>query len=163
MIELYHGSNTQIDEIDISRCKPNKDFGRGFYLTDIEQQALDMAYRRTNIMGTGKPTVTAFLFDEKHLTDGSLRVLQFDKPSQEWARFILANRNSRKTGYSHGYDVVIGPIADDGVVLQLDLFTEGLITIDELVRRLTYRRLNRQYYFGTSAAISLLVKKNHFA
>lgn len=159
MIELYHGSNVEIDQIDLSCSKPDKDFGRGFYLTDIKQQALDMAYRRTNIVGSGRPTVTSYLFDEKVLTDGSLKVLQFDKPSKEWARFILANRNSRKTGFSHDYDIVTGPVADDGVVLQLDLFSDGLITLEELVRRITYRRLNSQYFFATQKAISLLTKK----
>lgn len=159
MIELYHGSNMEIVQIDFSRCKPNKDFGRGFYLTNIQQQALDMAYRRTNIMGTGTPTVTTFLFDEKKLSDGSLNVLKFEQPTKEWARFILANRNSRKTGFSHNYDIVTGPIADDGVVLQLDLYQDGVISIDELVRRITYRRLNRQYFFGTQKAFSLLIAK----
>lgn len=71
----------------------------------------------------------------------------------------MANRNSRKTGFTHDYDIVIGPVADDGVVVLLDLFNDGLIEIDELVRRLTYRRLNRQYFFGTQKAASLLIKK----
>ena len=49
MIELYHGSNIEIENIDFRFCKPNKDFGKGFYLTDIYQQAVDMAKRRTSI------------------------------------------------------------------------------------------------------------------
>lgn len=32
MITLYHGSNIEIQEINLSLCKPGKDFGRGFYL-----------------------------------------------------------------------------------------------------------------------------------
>ena len=40
---LYHGSNTAIDGIDLNRCRPYKDFGRGFYLTDIREQAQRMA------------------------------------------------------------------------------------------------------------------------
>lgn len=35
MMTLYHGSNVLIDHIDLSMSKPNKDFGKGFYLTDI--------------------------------------------------------------------------------------------------------------------------------
>lgn len=42
MLELYHGSNLAIEQIDLSLCKPYKDFGKGVYLTDILQQALDM-------------------------------------------------------------------------------------------------------------------------
>lgn len=85
----------------------------------------------------------------------SLKVLSFDAPSKEWAKFILANRD-RKAKFAHDYDIVIGPIADDGVAFQLQKFKDGGITLDELVRELTYRRLNRQYFFGTEKAIRLL-------
>ena len=53
MITLYHGSNMEIDTIDLNRCRPDKDFGQGFYLTDIRKQAEFMALRRTRIMGEG--------------------------------------------------------------------------------------------------------------
>ena len=33
-MKLYHGTNIDFSEIDFKKCKPNKDFGRGFYLTD---------------------------------------------------------------------------------------------------------------------------------
>ena len=32
---LYHGSTVEIKEIDLSLSKPNKDFGKGFYLLTI--------------------------------------------------------------------------------------------------------------------------------
>lgn len=38
-MKLYHGSNTQIQNINLSMCRPYKDFGTGFYLTDIKEQA----------------------------------------------------------------------------------------------------------------------------
>ena len=44
---LYHGTYTQFDSIDLDKCRPFKDFGKGFYLTDIRQQAEEMAIRRT--------------------------------------------------------------------------------------------------------------------
>lgn len=43
---LYHGTNIDIQSIDLEQCMPYKDFGRGFYLTDLEQQAKDMALRK---------------------------------------------------------------------------------------------------------------------
>lgn len=55
MIELYHGSNVGIATIDLCKCSPNKDFGRGFYLIDIREQAVQMAQRRTRIAGWGTP------------------------------------------------------------------------------------------------------------
>lgn len=41
-MRLFHGTNIDFKEIDFQKCKPNKDFGKGFYLTDIKQQALDI-------------------------------------------------------------------------------------------------------------------------
>ena len=136
MIILYHGSNVRIEEIDLNRCHPYKDFGKGFYLTDIEEQARQMAVRRTRIAGEGSPIVTAYAFDERLLDDASLRVKRFDKPSEEWALFILENRQGLAR---ECYDIVIGPI-----------------TLDTLVKELTYRKLNRQYFFGTELSISKL-------
>ena len=56
----------------------------------------------------------------------------------------------------HEYDIVIGPIADDGVVYQINLYMQHFITIDQLVQGLTYKKLNRQYFFGTEKAIAKL-------
>lgn len=33
---LYHGSNVPIDVIDLSKSRPGKDFGKGFYLSADE-------------------------------------------------------------------------------------------------------------------------------
>ena len=41
----YHGSDTYIDAIDLAKSKPRKDFGCGFYVTNIYRQAEDMANR----------------------------------------------------------------------------------------------------------------------
>lgn len=155
MITLYHGSNVEIETINLDKCSPYKDFGKGFYLTDIKEQAKQMAVRRTRIAGEGKPTVTAYSFDERLLENSSLQVKLFDTPSKEWALFILANR---KGWMQPVYDIVIGPIADDGVVFQLERYVHRLITLDTLVEELTYRKLNRQYFFGTELSISKLQK-----
>ena len=37
---LYHGSNILIDKINLEMSKPNKDFGKGFYLSENESQAM---------------------------------------------------------------------------------------------------------------------------
>lgn len=155
MITLYHGSNVEIETINLDKCSPYKDFGKGFYLTDIKEQAKQMAVRRTRIAGEGKPTVTVYSFDERLLENSSLQVKLFDTPSKEWALFILANR---KGWMQPVYDIVIGPIADDGVVFQLERYMHRLITLDTLVEELTYRKLNRQYFFGTELSISKLQK-----
>lgn len=62
-MKLYHGSNLDINEIDLSKCRPYKDFGQGFYLTELEEQAVKMAKRVARIYG-GEPIVNIYSFDE---------------------------------------------------------------------------------------------------
>lgn len=154
-MRLFHGTNIDFGDILLSRCRPNKDFGQGFYLTDIRSQAEAMAVRRCEFEESGVPIVLEYEFDESLLSDGNLDVLRFDGVSADWAEFILKNRMS-KGQRMHSHDIVIGPVADDGVVFQLNLYMQHLITIETLVKELTYRHLNDQYFFGTGRAIQLL-------
>ncbi len=158
MLELYHGSNVAIDKIDLSKGHINKDFGKGFYLTTLPQQAMEMAKRKARQFLDAKPVVTTFLFDENELTSGELNVKVFHTVSEEWAMFILQNRKASRTGFHHDYDIVVGPVADDSVVQQLDLFEMGLITLSQLVEALRYRNINNQYFFGTERAVAKLIR-----
>ena len=156
MLKLYHGSNVRIEKIDLSVGHINKDFGKGFYLTDIKTQAEEMAKRRARMYLDAQPIVTTFLFDDKQLKNDALNVKIFESVSDEWAQFIYENRRASETGYCHNYDIVVGPVADDGVVMQLDRYENGQITLQQLVEELRYRKLNNQYFFGTERAIQYL-------
>lgn len=159
IIKLFHGSNVAIETIDLSKSLADKDFGRGFYLTDIESQAMAMAQRRVRIMGQGEPIITVFEFNDDQLLNESLNIRVFpDDVSAEWAEFVNANRNASRTGFTHPFDVVVGPVANDGVAFQLERYNEGAIDIETLARELAYRKLNRQYFFGTVKAVELLKK-----
>lgn len=153
---LYHGTNMDFDRIDIRKSNPYKDFGQGFHLTDIQEQARNLAAKKTRIFG-GEPIVMQFLFDENMLSDtgNEIKVLKFDLPNKEWAEFIYKNRN-REMDFHHDYDIVTGPIANDGVAYLLGRYEEGTITLEELARELEYKQLNSQYFFGTNRAIKLL-------
>lgn len=154
-MKLYHGTNTDFCEILLSRCRPNKDFGQGFYLTDIRSQAEAMAVRRCEFEESGVPIVQEYEFDETLLDGGCFDVLKFNGVSVDWAEFILKNRMA-KGQRIHNHDIVVGPVADDGVVFQLNLYMQHLITMETLVKELTYRQLNNQYFFGTERAIQQL-------
>lgn len=154
---LYHGTNAPFDAIDLSKSKPNKDFGQGFYLTTDLQQATDMAKGKIAQQGTGKVIVYTFEFDEKLLQDATMKVKIFNTYTKDWALFILANRNNFTPIPTHDYDIVIGPIADDRVGFQLRRFMDEIIDLDTLVKHLTYMKgITTQYYFGTATAISKL-------
>lgn len=157
-MKLYHGSTVDITEIDLDKSKPNKDFGRGFYLSADKAQAEALA--RYKAFQTGVPPIlNVFDFDEKRLEDKSLKVLRFDGYSEEWADFVFKNRNSEDGGSIHDYDIVIGPIANDRVGIQVRRYMEHEITMETFIRNLKYMKgVTFQYFFGTKRAISLLKK-----
>ena len=152
---LYHGTNVDFDNIDISKTKKYKDFGQGLYLTDLKSQAEELARKRTLVFG-GTPVVQEYEFDEAFLSSSEVNVLKFDGACAEWAEFVFNNRRRSVPPFTHDYDIVIGPIADDGVAYLLGRYEEGSFTIEELAEELKYKRLNRQYFFGTPKAVSLL-------
>lgn len=153
-MKLYHGTNVDFDVIDLTKSNKYKDFGQGFYLTDIRSQAEELAAKKSRLFG-GYPVIQEYEFDESLLSSAELKVLKFDKPSTEWAEFIFKNRN-RDNNFTHDYDIVIGPIANDGVAYLLGRYEEGTLTIEELSDKLDYKKLNSQYFFGTNKSLKYL-------
>ena len=105
---LYHGTNQDIELIDLTKGLRHKDFGMGFYLTPDKATAARMAEKNVEPI--------------------------------------------------HDYDIVIGPIANDGVVLQLTNYREGIYSPEEVAKLLQDRYLDQQYYFGTERALEFLHK-----
>lgn len=152
---LYHGSNMVIDTIDLSKSKPNKDFGKGFYLSDSESQALAMATFKSMQLG-GTPIVNKFEFDEAAMLNTNLRVKVFDSYSEAWADFVFANREGNEV---EKYDIVYGPIANDKIGLQIRKLKDGSIDKTEFLNRLKYMKgITYQYFFGSEAAIKHLTR-----
>ena len=150
---LYHGSNIQIKQIDLDKSKPNKDFGKGFYLSESEEQAMQMATFKSLTLG-GEPIVTKFEFDQSVMDNKALRIKQFEDYSEEWADFVFANREGE---FVEQFDIVYGPIANDKVGLQIRKLKDGSIDRAEFLNRLKYMKgITYQYYFGTDAAIKHL-------
>lgn len=152
---LFHGSNVAIDKIDLTKSKANKDFGKGFYLSEDEEQAIEMARYKSSIFG-GDVVITKFEFNIDALNCTELKVKIFSEYSEEWADFVLANRDGKQT---ESYDVVYGPIANDKVGLQIRKLKDGSIDKQEFLNRLKYMKgITFQYYFGTENAIKYLRK-----
>lgn len=160
MITLFHGSNIDITEIDLGKCKKGKDFGKGFYLNPNYAQAYKMAVRTRLLSMQGAEIVSAFDFDDSILTGSEdLKVKIFSDYSKEWADFVVANRNNKSDTPIHSYDIVIGPIADDNVGTQIRRYSRGFIDVDRLIAELNFEEKAIQYFFGTERAIKLLRKK----
>jgi hypothetical protein len=152
---LYHGSNVKISKIDLSKSKRGKDFGVGFYLSPIREQAEELSIRKTEQIQWGIPTVSSFRLDESQLWE--LKVLKFTEYTKDWAEFVLMNRRNTSDVQAHEFDVVIGPIADDAVGTQIRRYTSGLIDMDRFLQELKFMKgITFQYFFATERAIQLL-------
>ena len=152
---LYHGTNVDFEKIDLLKSKPNKDFGQGFYLSPLYEQAQAMAEVKVEQLEYGHPIVLQYDVNGDDMKE--LRILEFDSYSEEWAKFILANRNNKSNEAVHDYDIVIGPIADDRVGLQLWKYETHAIDLPTLVKNLQYMKgVTIQYFFGTERAINIL-------
>ncbi|MBR6140853.1 MAG: DUF3990 domain-containing protein [Bacteroidaceae bacterium] len=157
-MRLYHGSTVDIDHIDLTKSRPNKDFGRGFYLSADRQQAWRMGEFKALTEG-GNPVMNTYLFDETVLTSDELHVLTFDGYTREWAEFIFLNRNNHNITPVHNYDIVYGPIANDRVGVQIGKYEAGDITLEQFLENLKYMKgVTFQYFFGTERALAKLSK-----
>ena len=156
-MRLYHGSNTAFREVDLSLCRPNKDFGQGFYLAPDRIAAERMARRTVRRFG-GKAYLMTFEFDEGALVD--VPVKRFPGPSEEWAMFVMANRRQQTAAVDHNrdnkYGMVVGPVANDDLALLFRQFELGLVTVEMLVREMQFKQLTFQYSFHTPLAVSSL-------
>ena len=156
---LYHGTNEDIDSIDLTKGLRHKDFGKGFYVTPDKATAIRMAKKKARLFGGTATLITYEMDDTVFRSDLKIKVFP-EKACVEWLLFVDANRDRKNETPIHDFDIVIGPIANDGVVLQLTNYREGIYTPEEVARLLQDRYLDQQYYFGTERALSFLHKTN---
>ena len=146
---LYHGSFVVVDKPDLLHSRPNVDFGKGFYVTPIYEQAEKWSKRFKKLGKDG--IITSYKFDVSAYK--TLKVLSFETYSEDWLNFIL---NCRKGQDSTDYDLVIGGVANDKVFNTVELFFDGLIDKTEAIKRLQYEKPNLQIAFRSNEALSYL-------
>lgn len=121
---------------------------------------MEMAVRTTQRLKEGEPILNTYLFDDSLIKTGHspLSIKVFEEYSVEWAGFILKNRKNLSDKPVHSYDIVVGPIANDTVGLQMRRFMQGYISVERMIEELKFSRPAIQYFFGTELAISYLRK-----
>lgn len=174
---LYHGTHGRyakriFDEgLHLMCSKPKLDFGPGFYTAVDYNLAVETACVRVgryNMKVEDKrkqdiPVVLTFDFKEKNIF--GLRMLEFPSQSEDWCRFVLANRINTTSIYSDylhnrdgAYDIVRGPVADSKlsqVVLEIDKRELSLNEVPILVIQPQYG-WDDQISFHSMRAISCL-------
>lgn len=134
---LYHSSNMIVGHPDVQHSRNYLDFGRGFYLTSIREQAVRYAQR---FKRRGQP---AWLNIYELVDDiDRWNIKTFDAYDKQWLDFVAQCRDGKEVG---DYDMVIGGIANDRVILTLDRYFAGEISEEETLGLLRFEKPNIQY------------------
>ena len=134
---LFHTSYVTVENPDVAHSRDFLDFGKGFYLTTLRDQAVRYGQRFLRRQGVAWLNSYKFEYEPKEW-----KVKTFDAYDQEWLDFVAACR-AGKDGCD--YDLVIGGIANDKVIRTLDRYFEKEITKDEALGLLRYEKPNIQF------------------
>jgi len=164
---LYHGSYTEIKAPDLTYSRFNLDFGKGFYVTGLKNQAEKWAKRRAAMVKliehneNSKPVVSVYELD---LARADLRILNFNGYTEEWLDFVVSNRWAEEQEVSNEYDVIFGSIANDDVAAVVDdymrLLTKGRLDSTGkqfFLNQLQFSKPNDQYCIASDKALDALV------
>ncbi|MBR0045531.1 MAG: DUF3990 domain-containing protein [Bacteroidaceae bacterium] len=139
-MKVYHGSVIEVSNPLVSLGRQNLDFGEGFYVTDMKEQAVRWAER----MGRRKlaaPVVSIYDFDVEKAKK-ICRYLKFEAYDKTWLDFIVANRKGRKLWQS--YDVVEGGVANDNVIDTVEDYMNGRMSAEAALVELSKHQPNNQ-------------------
>ena len=142
-MELYHGSGTIVEFPEIRKTKYTKDFSWGFYCTKSYEQAYRWAERRRE-----DGIVNVYSYKENN----DLKILSFDKMTDEWLDFIAECR----AGKIHGYDIVEGPMADDTIWNFVNEYLNGNISREVFWEYAKFKHPTHQMSFHSIKALDCL-------
>lgn len=152
-MKVYHGSLVEVRNPEIREAVHVGDFGCGFYVTSSLAQARRFVRLKCSRENVSAGFVSIFNLDER-LFVRPFKGKVFTSPSRAWANFVLANR--KKPGFTHDFDFVRGPVANDKVYASFTLYEGGIISFASLLERLKTRRLFDQILFHTKEALACL-------
>ena len=151
-MRLYHGSTVAVRKPSLRPGRSNADFGKGFYTTSVEEQAVRWAHIKREREGAARAVVSVYEFDESLLDNADLDIRRFNGADEAWLYFVTDCRKSRK----HEYDLVQGPVANDKVFTTVNLFESGVLSAEAAILQLRAYRTYDQLSFHTERVIAAL-------
>lgn len=166
---LYHGTASEIQQVDVKLGRERKDFGKGFYMAVSKSQAIGMMHKKFREVvrrSKGKQDsaysekLYEITLDEGYISRLNIKV--FHTADIEWMDFVLLCRE--KGGMPHAYDLVVGPTADDDTAFCLKAYWDGLygkagsdVAKRILLNNLETENLGIQYYIGKQEVADRLI------
>lgn len=140
---IYHGSNTAVENPRILVNGHYKDFGYGFYCTNIEKQAKRWALTRR-----GASVVSHY----QYVKSKELKILEFPDMTEEWLQFVVDCRS----GKEHNFDIVEGPMADDQIWDYVEDYLNKKITKEAFWELVKFKYPTHQIVFCTERALETI-------
>lgn len=163
-MKLYHGSVVAVESPRIIKNEIGRDFGFAFYTTEIKEQAVKWAKRKA-LLETRRqhkevlPVVSCYRW-ERDKANGALRVAEFQEADLNWLELVVTCRS--RLDYVHGYDIVIGKVANDNVGETVSYVVRGIMRKEDAVKRLRFEKINNQIAFCTAKSLEYLKYDSYF-
>lgn len=154
-MKVYHGSSESVESPLAEIGRRNLDFGKGFYVTRLKDQAQKWAglvASRKSPDGIG--IVSTYEYDEKSSINAGFIYKHFDEYDMEWLDFVVSCRQGKDLS---DYDVVEGGVANDQVIDTVEDYENGRITAEQALDQLRYKKTNNQICFRSQDAIDRLL------
>lgn len=141
MLTVYHGSIIQVNTPIAKAGRENLDFGQGFYVTDIKEQAERWAFRIGRQLQE-TPVLNIYELDKERIMK-EYRYLELKKYDQQWLDFIVKSRKGEKPWIA--YDIVEGGVANDRVIDTVEAYMNGMMTVEMALGQLAQHQPNNQF------------------
>lgn len=135
---LFHGSNVIVEHPLVNIGRNDLDFGPGFYLTPLFEQASKWAIRIKNIRRAEQSIVNVYNFS----LPAYCKIKRFDAYNKEWLDFIVDSRTGKQPWT--GYDIIEGGVADDRVIDSIEAYINGYADVELTLRQLIHHKPNYQ-------------------
>lgn len=151
-MNLYHGSLEIIENPIILKPSRTLDYGAGFYTTTSYKQVELWVKKRISSSQARMGYINIYELEESAIAE--IDVLWFDEPTEEWVDFVMSNRTI--INFTHSYDLVYGPVANDKVYAAFALYENDLLDKEGLIKELKTYKLVDQMLFHTDRALNYL-------
>lgn len=149
---LYHGSNILIDKPDILYSERRLDFGCGFYVTGVKEQAERWAKRKAMLEGKSCGVISVF----EYIEDSNFIIKDFGDDLNTWIDFVCDCRNGSECFKL--YDIIKGKVADDKVFRVVDMYKRGIWEKERAIKEMKVYETYDQIAFITQMAIDSMLK-----
>ena len=157
MTSLFHGSNVMVQNPLVKIGRPKVDFGQGFYMTKLREQAESWAQTIASRTRNGKAFLNRYEYDEPRARElAGSRYKVFAAYDMEWLDYVV---DCRKGGsLQDRYDVVEGGVANDNVIDMVEDYENGVITAEQALGQLVYKKVNHQICIRSQSIIDACLK-----